>query len=299
MNRYISFPCRITKFVVPILFALLTILTSCQEEEMPQVAISTEDTRSLAIEEVDQEILYEEIEEIAWEATETLVVDPDPDNRMATPTTYLTQCATLSHDTISNEITVDFGDGCTGPNGRVRSGKIIISYSRLLLVPGAERRITLENFMVDSAQVMGTKILTNVSDSLDAPVSLNTELVDGKIIFPDQTIATRSYSRTRTWIRGNNPLADEFQVTGTVEGTNRQGESYAINITSPLTYKRICRRTGVFIAVAGVKHIQPAGHSDVEIDYGNGDCDATVNVTFDGTTQTVDVQAELKRRSRR
>jgi hypothetical protein len=43
------------------------------------------------------------------------------------------QCPVITHDVLNTKIIIDFGDGCVGPYGRERRGKIIVTYSHDLV----------------------------------------------------------------------------------------------------------------------------------------------------------------------
>ena len=62
----------------------------------------------------------------------------------------LLECATVTHDEELQTVIIDFGDGCEGPRGRLRSGRIVISYTDRRLVPGAIKTVTLEDFVAGS-----------------------------------------------------------------------------------------------------------------------------------------------------
>jgi len=273
------------------LFVLL--LSACQEDS--ELLTQQIDDETITTVTTNEEVfsLYEEVEEIAMDVTENR--QGDPDNRMANPLTEDWRCGTITHDTIENLITIDFGEGCTGKDGKTRSGKILVSYDRRLYVPGAQRTITLEDYVVDSIQVSGTKVITNQSESISDFVSLNVELIDGKVIWPDNSIATRSYNRTKTWLRAANPLEDEYQIEGSVSGVNRAGSAYQVEIVEPLIYRRICRIQGVFLPVEGMKYIERTGKPDTEINYGEGECDNIVIITQSQDSREVNIAAEIKR----
>ncbi len=190
-------------------------------------------------------------------------------------------CATVEKDTVNKVVTIDYGDGCTGPRGRVRKGKVIIEYNERRLIPGAFRIVTLEDFFIDSVQVEGTRTLTNTSAELSDSPEFTVTLVGGKLTFPDETFATREANHTRTWIRANNPLEDETQVEGGASGSRRDGVSYSIEILERLVYKRACRQDGVFIPVQGVKQITSGDDVGI-IDFGDGRCDNLVTITING-----------------
>src|SRR6476660_5809900 len=50
-------------------------------------------------------------------------------------------------------ITLDFGTGCPGNDGHIRSGKIITTYTGRLFTPGKSATTTFEHFKIDSIEV--------------------------------------------------------------------------------------------------------------------------------------------------
>ena len=83
---------------------------------------------------------------IWWQASATGGID----QRTGTPSEDLqfnfTGCALVTRDTVLHTLTIDFGTGCTGHDGRLRSGKVIVTYSGggyfLLVLHGSLRLIT-------------------------------------------------------------------------------------------------------------------------------------------------------------
>ncbi|WP_420318258.1 hypothetical protein [Ekhidna sp.] len=190
-------------------------------------------------------------------------------------------CANITHDEENKTVIIDYGDGCEGPGGRVRAGQIVITYSDHRLIPGAFREATFQNFSIDEVKVEGTRRVENVSESMDDHPTFSITLTGGKLIFDDGTEATRESSRTRTWIRANNPLGDEAHVDGNASGSRRDGVGYSMEILERLVYKRECWARGIFIPVAGVKQFT-SGDNVAIVDYGDGECDNVVTVTING-----------------
>lgn len=201
----------------------------------------------------------------------------------------LVSCATVTRDPDNNMITVDFGDACEGPGGRIRSGKIIISYTDKRYVPGASRTVTFDDLFIDGVRVEGTRTMTNISASENDFPKFNIVLTGGKLTFEDGTTATREANRTRTWLRSSNPIDDESTLEGSSNGTDREGVAYANTITTALLYKRSCRASGTFIAVQGVREVTK-GDRAVSIDYGTGTCDNTITITEDGISRDEEVK---------
>ncbi|MEM6630382.1 MAG: hypothetical protein AAF694_11960 [Bacteroidota bacterium] len=279
----------------------LTLFTSCEEDNTidPSTPMSFEEGIEFSLDEADIEGTFEEVEEIALGVEEEAILGPD--RRVAAPPIILWRCATIDRDTINQVITVDFGDGCEGRDGRIRKGKIVITYNDKvrLHIPGATRTTEFVDFSVDDVTVEGTRTLTNLMDAPEDFISFQSSLTGGKITWPDGSTATREFTRTRTWLRGSNPRQDEFQKTGSASGTTREGVSYSIEITSPLTYKRNCRTSRVFIAVAGSKTLTRSGSEEVLVEYGSGECDSIITLTVGEETREVDVREELRKRARR
>ncbi len=190
-------------------------------------------------------------------------------------------CATVTHDEANKTISIDYGEGCEGPGGRIRAGKMLISYSDHRLVPGAFRETTFENFSIDGVQVEGTRRVENISQSLDDNPTFSITLTGGQLTFEDETIATRASSRVRTWMRATNPINDEAEVEGNASGSRRDGVNYTMEITERLIYKRSCWARGVFIPVSGVK-VFTSGDNVAVVNYGDGECDYDVTISING-----------------
>ena len=271
-------------------FSLMT--TAC--EQSPDVVIEniTDNEVEISLTESDVENDYEEVATMSIEAVEMNDVSSFGRDFSGMQNHILTHsgCPTITRDTVNKQLTIDFGTSCVGPDGKTRSGKIIISYTRRLYHPGASLKVELENYVVDGKQIEGTKTITNVSTSYRDDISLKTTLRDGKIIWPDSSFATRQYTRTRTWIRAAHPVNDEFHVEGMIQGTRRNGDSYSANIVSTIIYKRKCRMQGIHIPVQGLKLIKRTGHPDLLIDFGDGDCDHLITITRNGNSRVVDVR---------
>ncbi len=149
---------KITNRILSLLIALSIVIfaTSCGEDDPnldtdDGIGIPTEVTDEVDIEsEAGVESLMEDLDAVTEAGMDAI----NAGGRMLEDDRL--DCATVTHDEENKTVTIDFGDGCEGPHGRIRSGKIVITYTDRRLIPGAVRTITLENFAVDSVQVEGT-----------------------------------------------------------------------------------------------------------------------------------------------
>ena len=250
--------------------AAVSFFTSCSDDN----EVSSEDiVESMDIEsEAALESSYEDVDLIVAASMETV----DTGGRIEQDD--ILDCATVTHDRENNTVTIDYGDGCEGPGGRIRAGKILITYNDHRLVPGAFRETTFEDFSIDGVLVEGTRRVENISESTDDHPTFSITLTGGKLTFEDETTVTREAARTRTWIRANNPIDDEAQVEGNASGSRRDGVTYSMEIIERLIYKRACWARGVYVPVSGVKQFT-SGDNVAIVDYGDGECDYLATVT--------------------
>lgn len=255
-------------------------LNNATESEFEAVTVDTEASMDVAFEEVDN--------------TVEAGINLDEGSGGKVLRDPLIECAVITHDRENKTVVIDYGDGCEGPGGRIRSGKIIVTYTDARYVPGATRSVTFENFFVDSVQVEGVRTITNITaDSISSP-QFRMQLVGGKLTWNDGTFATRESDRIRTWSRADNPAQDESFVEGSAEGLKRDGESYSSVITERLVFKRRCHAQGYPFPVSGVIETTAPG-TTITIDYGDGECDNLAEVTINGETQVIELDVRARR----
>lgn len=81
-------------------------------------------------------------------------------------------------------IVIDFGAGCTGPDGVTRSGRIITEYTGRLIIPGKSATTTFEGYKIDSFSVEGSFKITN-SSTTNNDRQFTVNITDGKISKPN------------------------------------------------------------------------------------------------------------------
>jgi len=269
-----------------ILFVIISVVFVGCEEDEPNVEIDQETVEMEALSDADFDeiddlvaisVLAAEFPGLGARTTEDIA-----DDRFS--------CADVTMDRESKTIIVDFGPGCEGPRGRIRSGVIRISYSGFWLRPGSEITTTLENFSIDGRQIEGTRTVTNITTN-GAPKHQIT-LTGGKITFLDGTEATREVNRIRKWVRADNPLNDEFHILAesSASGVNRNGKDYQVTIEEDLVYKIRCRQDLTYLPVSGVKVIT-TGDNLIVMDFGDGECDNIITASFNGVIRTIEVSA--------
>lgn len=238
------------------------------------------------------EHLTTDVEETADEAT---IAPPPPGQET------LLSCADISAEeergVFPNTITIDFGEGCEGRDGKVRSGKLIVTISDSLHNEGATRTVTFEDYFVDDVQISGSKSWTNLGIDEEGLITIE-KSAELQFDFPDGTTATRSTNRTITksvqyvkyrkagkWKKRIMRFKGIVSVMGTVNGTNRAGENYSANIVEALTKSENCFWFG-----SGIIELSK-GDETRTIDYGDGSCDRNATLTLaDGSTKEIKIK---------
>lgn len=256
-------------------------VTACNEDE---ASLPGEEEVTQVGDESDIANSFDEIEDLAFIgifATSDLGGRVETDERLG--------CATVTKEEVEGIVTVviDFGDGCTGPDGRTRVGKIIVVHDGKIWQYDSSITITMEGFSINGIQIEGTRTVTNKTTQSSNGIVHQVSLVGGKITWNDGTFATRDANKTRTWNRSNvSPREDTLTLEGGASGQNRKGVSYVMEIIEPVIFKRNCRNSKIFIPVSGVKQITTE-NAVITVDFGDGECDRKVIVTRNGASREV------------
>ena len=184
-------------------------------------------------------------------------------------------------------VTIDFGTGCLGKDGKLRKGRIMTTYTGPMFVPGNSATSTFADYQVDSLRIGGTNSVENTSTS--NKLAWNVKVVDGKIT----NVLTGTWRqwnsvRENKQIEGNGTpllLADDiFQISGNASGSNSNGNSWSSLITQPLVRKYICPWIG-----KGQVSITRNAASAI-LDYGDGSCDNKATITINGVTYNISLR---------
>lgn len=188
-------------------------------------------------------------------------------------------CATinLSGNVSVGRVEIDFGAGCEGPDGRIRKGIIVVEYNGHWLEPGSTITTVTNNFFVDDLKVEGTRVLENISASMNE-LKYSVVVTGGKIIWPDESFITRATDRVHTITFGDGFHDYVLEVEGIASGTTRAGTTYVTTTIEPLVFKSNCRGT-IYLPVQGVKTINVPDRREITVNYGAGDCDDTFTVS--------------------
>ena len=182
-------------------------------------------------------------------------------------------------------VVVDYGEGCTGLNDVVRSGKIYITVTGPRREEGSMRTVTFDNYYCNDVKIEGTKVVENMGPNNAGNVVFSTVLTGGKVTLPDNKVIEREFDREREYVAGYNTLTpwdDECMITGVAAGVNLNGLTYTHQITNALHWKAACR----FI-VSGTVGFEVEGLAPFVLDYGDGECDAVATLIRGDETREI------------
>jgi hypothetical protein len=281
---------KLTKFNLLTLLLCGTMLWSCKKDEEVNA------TDNVVEVQIDAEAEFNDLDDFAIDfmaINDATLFPPTREGaEVAERNIRFRNCADVTIDTELRRIEVDFGANAQNQpcnDGRIRRGKIIITYTGRYRTPGSTITITPEDYSVRNAntqfvQVAGTKTITNTTpDTEGAAPAHNVVVTGGRLTYADGTFATWTRNNTRTQTAGANTpfilLDDIYEITGSYSGTNRRGESYTATISQALQINFSCRLQRGFRPVRGVLNIE-APQRTISINYGNGNCGDAIGFTI-------------------
>ena len=214
------------------------------------------------------------------------VIVAKPGQNIALEKTDCNVIITVDTTSSPKSVTVDYGSSnCTCNDGKTRRGKIITTFTGQYIAPGTIITHTPVDYYVNDVKFEGTKTVQNMGTNANGQPYFNVQ-IDGTATLETGEVVDYTSTRVRTWTTGFNTLLnrfdDEYDITGTCEGSFSSGEGYSGNTTSPIHIK-----VGCGFPVSGTLDITPTGKPVRQINYGDGTCDYSFTVTVSGYTFTI------------
>ena len=185
----------------------------------------------------------------------------------------------------SGTLTIDYGTGLFCKDStEIRKGKLIDAFKLTIrlkdsLTYNLMESVTFQGYQKDSVKVDGVFTRKSTSDTLSALTIQN-----AKLTYADGTFVTWAGTLTNRYIREGLHERDQEsrQVTGSINGMNRNGAAFSASISKTILFNYSCSRD---IPVSGTINLT-VGSASSTIDYGAGTCDKEYTITSGGTTTT-------------
>ena len=183
-------------------------------------------------------------------------------------------------------IIIDFGSTNCLHNGKLRSGKINITYTGNYRDSLSVITTTFDNYYVYNKLVQGERIITNQGRNNSGNMWFTIAVNNASITTDNGTINWQS-NRIREWVNGQNTYNiddDRYQITGSASGNGVNGNTFTMTILDPLNVDLGCLSSSFCIIKSGTAKISPSGYPDRIINYGDSLCDCNVDVIINETT---------------
>lgn len=266
-----------------LLLALAILFTACEKEKnIEPDSISAEDD-ALATH------LFEDIFAEVDDALESMEAELYSDGLKSAEAVI---CKTISierpNDTTfwPRTVTIDYGDGCTGKNGKTRKGKVIIEVNGRYIMEDFYRTVRFEDFYINDFKLEGVRTVSNEGRNENGNIIFSVILEGGKVISPEGREVSKDAEHVREWVAGSETprrrIDDEYMITGMSTGINRNQEAYTRTIIDPLYKTRDC----IWIRSGSIQ-IEAEGRETAILDYGDGSCDRLATISIGDKTKTI------------
>ncbi|WP_157473879.1 hypothetical protein [Flavihumibacter petaseus] len=266
--------------------------SEAQSKEIP------EENRAMLESDAEAELLYDDVFNNVMGVNSSVAIGGTGvfAERKSDPNAREIPCFTLSweflnqNDSFPVVVTIDFGTGCEGWDGRVRKGKVITTYEAPLWQAGAVAETTFDGYFVNDIGVAGTHRIENLSTATQ--LAFRTKVISGKLTRPNGNYVTWDRTRVITqaegWGTPWNPADDIYHIVGNGSGAVHRGDKvneWTTTNIEPLEKRFSCRWIS-----KGKQAIQRNQGPQGILDFGNGDCDDKATITVNG----VSVEITLK-----
>lgn len=246
------------------LFILSVSLWSCGDDEKEVYAQSAKD-HSLA------EVISMDIFEQVLTITPTYVVEEE---YLADTLIEITANPILSDPTYPKTITINYGDGITGTDGKTRQGKILVTInSGTVLTENLD--IDFDDYICNGNTVYGA--VNYIYSNSNGVISYAGDIEGNGLTFVSANGTMKwsgEYSLTRNSGASTPSISDdEYIFAGNSAGFDLSGRSYTVTSTN----HKIDFSCKSFI-VSGSSKITPNGKDAQTVDYGSGNCESNASI---------------------
>lgn len=143
--------------------------------------------------------------------------------------------------TYPKTVTIDFGKGCVGLDGKFRKGAIILHFTGPIRRSGSVLTITLRDFYLGRAHIEGTKVISNLSEN--GNLKYTVQVTGGKVTYPNGRGYSYNELRYVKQIEGGSTdeiRDDVYSIEGRLSTSFNNGVTISFNSESALIKKVAC-----------------------------------------------------------
>jgi hypothetical protein len=192
-------------------------------------------------------------------------------------------------DTLSSPMTllIDFGTegSCEDIDGVVRTGKIHCTFNGRYTDVGTTINISTQNYSVDGYSVDATQSVQFLGDNIEGIPAYDVHSEMELTAPGGGWTSVYSADQERLWVEGDISswwIDDVYEITGSVNGINRNGTTYKAEIIAPLRMEVLCP-----FVIEGVVQVSPQDQILRTIDYGSGECNPTASLSVGNAVFTI------------
>jgi len=284
---------RISLAAIAFMFAV--ILFSCQKENSlnnSSTTVTEEEATVYSDESTQTEASFDDAEDVSMTAAEEEGVASEggrsgDENSRFLPTfeelrLRIGNCATITvtpnDSTYPKKVTIDFGDGCWGADGKFRRGAIYIYLTGPIRRSGSVMTITFRDFFLNRAHIEGTKTVSNLSENGD--IKFTVQVTGGKVTLPNGRGYKYEGLKYVKQVEGGSTRIvrdDVYSIEGRSKTEFNGGLTLVLNTETPLIKKVAC--SWISDGTLKIK----INDRVLFLDYGapnNGDCDNKALLTW-------------------
>lgn len=261
---------RINQLITLLLLSATLIVSGCKKDKDEDLDTETQSSSDNFLVESN---VNDELKEVDAAATNSQLGKAGP-------------VITIDSTSSPKKMTIDYGTSTLCADGKIRSGKINVTWTGRYRETGTVITIVPENFFQNGNKVEGTKTIENKGRNTAGNLYYTVTVTNAKVTKADAKVRTWNATRNREWIAGESTAAwndDVYLLTGNASGVNANGLNYSSNITTALRVDLSCQ----YRITTGVVELIPQGKRTRTVDYGNGVCDNTITVTIGNKSYTI------------
>ena len=173
--------------------------------------------------------------------------------------------------------------------GKLRRGKIIITFTGKYRDSLSVITTTFDQYYVNNMWIQGTMIVINNGVNESGNMTFSIEVKNAKIIEVGGKTINWEAMRNKEWISGYNTFEnhddDKYLISGFANGNNTIGQEFEVNITKDLLVDLSCLEdhSNRCVITSGEAELIPNGFSTRIINYGDSICDCNYSVTLNKT----------------